>query len=79
MANIQTISYGVLGEANKIEIHLLSFVLGQIPEVQAIIRNDEKIFEYKLLTMPNNVYQNWGTDDQIVIDWVLDELELVEV
>ena len=78
MTNIQTISYGVLGEANKIQINVLFFVLGQIPQIQVSIMNDERNFEDKVLTMPNDVYQNWGTDDQVVIDWVLDELELTE-
>lgn len=79
MTNIQAISYGVLGEANQIEINLMSFILGEIPQVQVRIMNDEKTFEYKVLTMPDDVYQAWGTDDQIVIDWVLDELGFIEV
>jgi len=79
MTNIQTISYGVLGEANKIQINILFFVLGQIPQVQVSVMNNERNFEDKLLTMPENVYQAWGTDDQVVIDWVLDELGLTEV
>ncbi len=78
MTTIQTISYGVLGEANQIEINLMSFILGQIPQVQVRILNGEKTFEYKVLTMPNDVYQAWGTNDQTVIDWVLNELELTE-
>lgn len=78
MTNIETISYGVLGEANQIEINLMSFILGQIPQVQVRILNVEKTFEYKVLTMPNDVYQAWGTNDQTVIDWVLNELELTE-
>ena len=78
MTTIQTISYGVLGEANQIEINLMSFVLGEIPQVQVRITNGEKDFEFKFLTMPNSVYQAWGTNDQTVIDWVLGELELTE-
>lgn len=79
MTNIQIISYGVLGEADKIEINIMSFILGEIPQVQVRIMNDERIFEDKFLTMPNNIYQSWGTDDQVVIDWVVDTLELTEV
>ena len=79
MTNIQTISYGVLGEADKIEVTIMPFVLGKIPQVQVLIMNNEKTFEDKLLTMPSGVYQSWGTDDQIVIDWVLGELELIEI
>jgi len=78
MTNIQTISYGVLGEANKIEINIMSFLLGEIPQVQVRIMNEERTFEDKFLFMPNNIYQSWGTDDQVVIDWVLEELELTE-
>jgi hypothetical protein len=78
MTNIQTISYGVLGEANQIEINLMTFVLGEIPQVQVRITDGQKDFEFKFLTMPNDVYQAWGTNDQTVIDWVLNELELTE-
>lgn len=78
MTTIQTISYGVLGEANQIEINVMPFVLGKIPQVQVLIMNDEKTFEEKFLTMPSNIYQTWGTDDQIIVDWVLDELGLIE-
>jgi len=78
MTNIQTISYGVLGEANKIQINILFFVLGEIPQIQVSIMNNVRNFEDKVLTMPDSVYQAWGTDDQVVIDWVLNELELTE-
>lgn len=74
--NIEQISYGVLGNADQIEITIGSFSLGEIPRVIVSLKNSEKTLETKLLEMPEETYQNWGTDDQVVIDWVLDELNL---
>jgi hypothetical protein len=39
-----------------------------------VIKNE--VMHEEFLNMTEEVYENWGTDDQVVIDWVLSELEL---
>lgn len=77
--NIEQISYGVLGNADQIEITIGSFSLGEIPRVIVSFKNSEKTLETKVLEMPEETYQNWGTDDQVVVDFVLEELGLTEI
>lgn len=73
---IKSVSYGVLGNATQIDITILPFNLGLIPKVRVGIINDEKSFESKTLDMPTDVYENWGTDDSTIINWVCEELGL---
>ena len=74
--NIQEVSYGVLGEANQIEIRIHPFAIGEIPMVSVDIKNDEKTFETRTLEMPQNIYENWGTDDSVVVEWVAEAISV---
>jgi hypothetical protein len=76
---IKSVSYGVLGNATQIDITILPFNLGLIPKVRVDIVNDEKSFESKTLDMPEDIYENWGTDDSTIINWVYEELGLTLV
>jgi hypothetical protein len=78
--NIQTISYGAMGEANKMDITVIPFLLGsETTSLSVNIKNDEKIFESKKLDIPQDIYESWGTDDSIIIEWVCEELGLTLV
>ena len=93
MTNIKTISFGFKGNANAIEIILEDYKLGIPPrllvkffdaqETEGTDVNNEPVTNYvymheEFLDMTEEVYENWGTDDQVVVDFVLETLELTE-
>lgn len=77
---IETVSYGVLGNADFITISVRPFFIGEeTASLVVTLENDEKSFETKILTIPQEVYNKWGTDDSVIINWVCEALELTLV
>lgn len=74
---IETVSYGVLGNADFITINVRPFFIGEeTASIVVTLENSEKSFETKILTLPTDVYEAWGTDDSVIINWVCEELGL---
>lgn len=69
-------------EIKPVSRQLTNLVIGNISVslnsdayVSGQIHND-KLFETFQLYMPSDVYNQWGTNDDFLIDWVLQELGL---
>jgi len=81
MANIQptnTFTYPLNWNANKIEIIVNSFPLfPNTVEVFWTLSNEEKSFGGSMI-IPNEVVSQWGTDDLILENYVISQLNLVK-
>lgn len=78
--NIQEVSYGVLGSATTIEVEVMNFVLGsESADVAVKLMDGANVLERKLVPLSQEVYQQWGTDDSVVLNYVVSELGLTLV
>ena len=93
MINIETTSFGYKGNANTISITITDYNLGFPPKILVKFFNKETIenevtnevtenfaeMHEQFIPMTQEVYEAWGTDDQVVVDFVLEELGLTEI
>ena len=78
MIKIQPITIPTKGTANQINIVVGSITLPcdyGVSIFYKLMNEDNPLLE-GALTMGESVYSQWGTDDNFVIDWVLNELNL---
>jgi len=79
MANITPMTFpGNLGIANEIKIRVI-FDLEDITAritYQLLNSDTKKIVSHNTLVIPEDVYSQWGTDNQYIIDWVAQQLGL---
>lgn len=40
--------------------------------------SDHRVVKIERVEIPEDVYTSWGTDDQVIIDYVLSQLNLME-
>ena len=77
MANITPMTFpGNLGIANEIKIRVifdLEDVTARIT-YQLLNSDTKKIVSHNTLVIPEDVYSQWGADNQFIIDWVASEL-----
>jgi hypothetical protein len=90
MVEIQSVIVPVLGTAKYINILAEQFPISPTNGINIkweLWSQGTKDFQpypseilmESILTMPQNVYDLWGTNDSYIIDWVLDQLGFIAV
>ena len=87
---IQPITYPIKGIGNYIKIVADKFTLGadevslnwfiydDINLQSAPPPNEGNLLDYGTVVMGNSDLQTWGADDNVAIDWVINELNLTK-
>lgn len=75
---IKTIEVRFLGLIKYFEIDLPKYKIGETPDNLIItLYNDLYAPVYTFtIAFPDNVYENWGTDDNVVVEYVSELLNL---
>ncbi len=78
MIKIQPVNIPTKGTANQINIVVGSITLpcDYGANILYQLKNDDNTLIEGNLTMSEQIYSQWGTDDNYVIDWVLNSLNL---
>lgn len=87
MIKIQTITVPTKGEGNLFQLKSNGFVIGSVnpqpvscywqvfasEEVEGVLTPTVCVIDGNI-TMPSEIYNEWGTNDGFVIDWACDQL-----
>lgn len=77
MAKITPITFpGNLGVANEIKIRVIFDLEDTTAKItyQLLNYDTKEIVSHNTLIIPEDVYSQWGTDNQFIIDWVSSKL-----
>lgn len=74
MYDIQPIAIPIVGTVNKLSIQINPFQLFP-SEVQTYVTlSGENAFHSMNITIPQSVVEEWGTDDSVVLNYIVQEL-----
>ena len=79
MANITPMAFpGNLGIANEIKIRVIFDIEDITAKItyQLLNSDTKKIVSHNSLTVPEDIFAQWGADNQYIIDWVAQQLGL---
>jgi len=79
MANIKPITFpGNIGIANEIKIRVIFDIEDITAKItyQLLESSTKKIVSHNSLTMPEDIFAQWGADNQYVINWLAQQLGL---
>lgn len=81
MINIEPVVIPTKGTATKLEIRVLTFGLNSTSATTywSLLTDTNQVVLDGNLVIPSEVFLNWGTDDSIIEDYVIDELNLVKI
>ena len=77
MAKITSTTFpGNLGPADEIKIRVIFDIEDITARItyQLLDSKTKKIVSHNSLTIPEDIYSQWGADNQFIIDWVASEL-----
>ena len=77
MANITPITFpGNLGTANEIKIRVIFDLEDTTARItyQLLNSDTKKMVSHNTLIIPEDIYTQWGADNQFIIDWVAEQL-----
>jgi hypothetical protein len=70
----------LIEHVEKVDIKLISLTLGSHAEFNVLFMNaDQKPFKHHRVKIQGADYLNWMNDDNFVIDYILNQLELVKL
>jgi hypothetical protein len=78
---IQPIEIQFLGNIKYFSVKVLDYKVGEIPEDLEVILYDEfhaPVHTMKV-TLTNEVYEQWGTDDSVLVEWVAEAISVTLV
>lgn len=70
----------IISTATKVEIVMIGFSLKATSGMcDVMFYNDTRSIKTERIIIPEDVYSIWGSDDQVIIDYVLNTLDLTQV
>lgn len=70
--------FSVAYSANKVEIRMDDFKLGATTGMCTVyFFDDYRVIKVERVEIPEEVYTQWGQDDWFVVNYVLDQLNLI--
>lgn len=82
MINIQEVNIPTKGIANKIRFNVHPFGLSPTNgfRIGYVLTDDNnKYVVGGIINVPQEIYDNWGTDDSYIVNYCLNELKLTAV
>ena len=69
--------YTTVNIAKSVEMRVFHFLIGTSIEVNCLLKDEnENVFKIENITISGDEYNNWGTDDDYLINLVLSKLGL---
>ncbi len=75
---IQPIQIQFLGNIKYFSVKVLDYKVGEVPEdLEVILYNEYQAPVHTMkVTLPQEVYDNWGTDDSVLVEWVAEAISV---
>lgn len=81
MIPIQPIQLPFFGEVTQVKVYVPKFILGQNSATVCVdlMTNSGDLWKTIEQPLPENLFNQWGVDDSIVINWVLIQNNIVKL
>ena len=77
IVNTNPKEYITVNVCKSVEMRVFHFIIGSSIEVNCLLKDEnENVFKIENITISGDEYNNWGTDDDYLINLVLSKLGL---